>query len=81
MFVKMENAKADQKARLDELFRKHFPFLKAIEAADGLFSIELLVGGVVHDFGGAVDAILGEVGFDAGEARGLYFFECHNCLK
>lgn len=32
MFVKMENAKADQKARLDELFRKHFPFLKAIEA-------------------------------------------------
>ena len=32
MFEKMENAKAEQKARLDELFRKHFPFLKAIEA-------------------------------------------------
>ncbi len=56
-----------------------FAFLVAFKRGFGLFVKKLIVGGVVHDFGGAVDTILGKRGLDLGQTLLFDFFEFAHC--
>jgi len=54
-------------------------FFVAFERGLGLFVEELVIGGVVHDFGSAVYAIFGKSGLNLGQTLLFDFFEFAHC--